>query len=124
MADTLPDLVEAIHARATTALEQRLKLRWRRTEHKRWHDDKPSARRPRPTSLRTATIHVKAGFGPAATWKSGAGCDLDVARGYARVLATLRASTTLRISSQSMSLKLCIGQNFGPHIEQNSADLK
>ena len=35
-----------------------------------------------------------------------------------------RSATTARMSSQSMSLKLCIGQYFGPHIEQNSADLK
>ena len=36
----------------------------------------------------------------------------------------LRWATTACSSSQSMSLKLCIGQNFGPHIEQNSAVLK
>ena len=46
VADTLPDLVQAIHARPATALKQRLKLRRRRTEHKRWHDAKPTARRP------------------------------------------------------------------------------
>ena len=38
--------------------------------------------------------------------------------------AALRWATTVAIASQSTSLKLCIGQNFGPHIEQNSADLK
>ena len=36
----------------------------------------------------------------------------------------LRSSMTIRMASQSMSLKLCIGQYFGPHIEQNSALLK
>src|ERR1700754_797725 len=35
-----------------------------------------------------------------------------------------RSATTARTSSQSTSLKLCIGQYFGPHIEQNSAVLK
>ena len=43
---------------------------------------------------------------------------------YAAARSALRVATTSRISSQSTSLKLCIGQNFGPHIEQNSADLK
>jgi hypothetical protein len=35
-----------------------------------------------------------------------------------------RSAMTARMPSQSTSLKLCIGQYFGPHIEQNSADLK
>lgn len=41
-------------------------------------------------------LHVKAGFGPAATWKSGAGCDLDVALGSLSVgakLGSLKAGT-------------------------------
>ena len=52
--------------------------------------------------------------------------DLRLAGGeaYAGARAALRVATTALISSQSTSLKLCIGQNFGPHIEQNSADLK
>ena len=45
-------------------------------------------------------------------------------RPYAGARCDRRVATTSRISSQSTSLKLCIGQNFGPHIEQNSADLK
>ena len=33
-ADTLPNLVEAIHADLAAALKQRLQLQWWRTEHK------------------------------------------------------------------------------------------
>jgi hypothetical protein len=33
--DTLPDLVEAVGARPTAALEQRLELRWRAAQHER-----------------------------------------------------------------------------------------
>jgi hypothetical protein len=36
----------------------------------------------------------------------------------------LRWAMTARSSFQSMSWKLCMGQNLGPHIEQNSAVLK
>ncbi len=56
---------------------------------------------------------------PAAVTRRHAGLRYTVAARSVR-----RCSTTARTSSQSTSLKLCIGQNFGPHIEQNSADLK
>jgi integrase len=45
-------------------------------------------------------------------------------QGAASVRSCLRWATTVRSSPQSTSLKLCIGQYFGPHIEQNSAVLK
>ena len=43
---------------------------------------------------------------------------------YAAARWALRSSTTARMESQSTSRKLCIGQYLGPHMEQNSADLK
>ncbi len=60
-----------------------------------------------------AALHLATPSGPACR-----------AAAQAAARSALRAATTERISSQSTSLKLCIGQNFGPHIEQNSADLK
>ena len=49
---------------------------------------------------------------------------LDGQRRHAVAADRLRSATTARIACQSTSRKLCMGQNFGPHIEQNSADLK
>ena len=64
-------------------------------------------------------VHAKEGaMGGHVGITAGAPCHELIAR------ASRRSAITRVTASQSMSRKLCMGQNFGPHIEQNSADLK
>ncbi len=51
VADTLPDLVEAVDTGFAAALEQCLELRWRRPEHNRRHDVSLAHDRPRVSAF-------------------------------------------------------------------------